>query len=89
MRTAPARPRPVSDRSSLLTSTAGRAHLTPRQREALRELATGATYEQAAYRLGMSRHTLGRHLGDAYEALGAGGAVEAFVALGWLRPEDP
>lgn len=64
------------------------ARLTHRQLAALRELADGATYEEAAYRLGISRHTLGRHLQSAYEALGAGSAIQAFMALGWLHPED-
>jgi DNA-binding CsgD family transcriptional regulator len=56
------------------------------ERAVLRELATGATYEMTAYRLGVSRNTVGHHVMRAHAKLDAGSSIEAFIRLGWLRP---
>lgn len=65
-----------------------RATLTPKQWAILRDLATGATYRDVAYRHGISYQTAKRHIYSAYQRLSVGCAIEAFAALGWLIVPD-
>jgi DNA-binding CsgD family transcriptional regulator len=63
-----------------------RQSLTARELDVLRSLATGATYEETAQRLGISYATVSQHAKDAYRLLGANSAVQAFIKMGWLTP---
>ena len=62
--------------------------LTARQLELLRILATGATYEEAGQRLGISHQTVKNHMTGAYRRLNVGNLAAAFVELGWLAPRQ-
>jgi len=67
-----------------------RQHLTEREMEILREIATtGDRVEMVASRLDMSYQTAKNHLNSAYRALGVRNIVGAFIALGWLIPAPP
>ena len=61
------------------------ADLTPSMLRALKAVATGRTYQEAAGDIGVSYHTLHTQLTHAYYRLGVNSAIGAFVALGWLR----
>lgn len=66
-----------------------RATVTEREMALLRELATsGDTVPVCAARLGMAPQTAKNHLGAAYAGLGVRGLREAFIALGWLVPQE-
>ena len=59
--------------------------LTAREADVLRMLARGRTYAQAAEELGMSAHTVGTHVKNAYRKLdvhSAAAAVLQAVRLG-------
>ena len=59
--------------------------LTVRECEVLRLIARGCTYTQVAERLGMSAHTVGSHIKNAYRKLDvhcAAAAVMRAVELG-------
>ena len=61
--------------------------LTGREADVLRLLARGRTYAQAARELGMSVHTVGTHLKNAYRKLevhSAAAAVMQAVRLGLI-----
>jgi DNA-binding CsgD family transcriptional regulator len=61
--------------------------LTARETEVLRQLARGLTYAQAARALGMSAHTVGTHVKNAYRKLRvhtAAAAVMQAVRLGLI-----
>ena len=63
------------------------ASLTEREADVLRQLARGRTYAQAAAELGMSAHTLGTHVKNAYRKLdvhSAAAAVLQAVRLGLI-----
>ena len=64
--------------------------LTAREAEVLRLLARGCTYLQVADRLGMSAHTVGTHVKNAYRKLDvhcAAAAVMRAIQLGLLSPD--
>ena len=61
--------------------------LTAREADVLRMLARGRTYAQAAEELGMSAHTVGTHVKNAYRKLdvhSAAAAVLQAVRLGLI-----
>jgi DNA-binding CsgD family transcriptional regulator len=61
--------------------------LTERETDVLRLLARGHTYAQAARALGMSAHTVGTHVKNAYRKLdvhSAAAAVMQAVRLGLI-----
>ena len=61
--------------------------LTAREADVLRLLARGRTYAQAAIELGMSVHTIGTHVKNAYRKLdvhSAAAAVLQAVRLGLI-----
>jgi DNA-binding CsgD family transcriptional regulator len=51
--------------------------LTRREREVLRLLATGESNAQIARRLGVSIHTVERHVANLYPKIGARGRADA------------
>ena len=53
--------------------------LTAREREVLRLLADGCSYEQIAQRLGISVHTVGTHVKNTYRKLGVRRAAHAIT----------
>ena len=60
-------------------------HLTRREAEVLGLIACGCTYATAAYRLGVSLHTISTHIKSSYyklEVHSAGAAVMRAVELG-------
>lgn len=70
-----------------MTTMTDDVHLTPREIEILTDLATlGGTYRQIGARLYISPYTVRRHLADVREKLDVHTTIEAFIALGWLRP---
>jgi pimeloyl-ACP methyl ester carboxylesterase/DNA-binding CsgD family transcriptional regulator len=63
--------------------------LTPREREVLRLIASGATNEQIASTLAIAVKTVERHVTSTYRKLGAGGradATRAAIALSLVSP---
>lgn len=56
-----------------------KVRLTAREADVLRLLARGRTYAQAARELGMSVHTAGTHVKNAYRKLGVGSAAAAVM----------
>ena len=59
--------------------------LTPRQYEALRLLACGLTYAEAAAVMVISLQSYKNHVHSAYKRLDVGGIVQAMIVLGWVR----
>lgn len=59
--------------------------LTAREADVLRLLARGCTYAQAAARLGVSAHTIGTHVKNAYRKLGVHTAAAAVMRAIELR----
>ena len=64
--------------------------LTSREVEVLRLVAAGATNREAAMRLQLSPHTVGRHLGNVYAKLGVGSraAATAYAVQRGLVADD-
>ncbi len=67
-----------------MTSHTGEEHLTPREVEALEQLAQGLTNKQIALALGISEHTVKYHVSAIYAKLGVMNRVEA-VRVGARR----
>lgn len=67
-------------------SSGNLSRLSPRQVEILRLLATGMKRQAVALELGVALSTVNAHLYLAWDRLDVGCTIEAFVALGWLRP---
>jgi len=61
------------------------ACLTPREAEVLRLVARGCTYMQVADRLGVSLHTVGSHIKNAYRKLGVRSGAAAVMRAVELR----
>ena len=59
--------------------------LTEREAEVLRLIARGRTYAQAAAELGMSPHTVGTHIKNAYRKLDVHSAAAAVMRAIELR----
>jgi DNA-binding CsgD family transcriptional regulator len=59
--------------------------LTGREAEVLRLIARGCTYSQAAEQLGMSAHTVGTHVKNAYRKLEVHSAAAAVMRAIELR----
>ena len=59
--------------------------LTQREAEVLRLIARGCTYVQVADRLGMSAHTVGSHIKNAYRKLEVHSAAAAVMRAIELR----
>jgi two-component system nitrate/nitrite response regulator NarL len=64
-------------RSGAARGAAGLATLTPREREVLARLATGARTRAIATDLGIAEPTVKRHLTNIYRKLGVSNRVEA------------
>lgn len=60
--------------------------LTLRRLEVLAALARYGTYDRVAAELGITPFTVRSLLHESYGVLGVGNAIDAFRALGWLRP---
>lgn len=63
----------------------GAVRLTVREAQVLRLIARGCTYAQAAERLGMSAHTVGTHIKNAYRKLDVHSAAAAVMRAIELR----
>jgi two-component system, NarL family, nitrate/nitrite response regulator NarL len=63
----------------------GAAMLTPRQREVLRMVASGATNKEIAQVLQIAPHTVRNHLGQIFERIGAANRAQAAVMAHDLR----
>jgi len=63
----------------------GVVRLTEREAEVLRLIARGCTYVQVADRLGMSAHTVGSHIKNAYRKLEVHSAAAAVMRAIELR----
>ena len=64
---------------------AAEVRLTGREAQVLRLIARGCTYAQAAERLGMSAHTVGSHIKNAYRKLDGHSAAAAVMRAVELR----
>jgi DNA-binding CsgD family transcriptional regulator len=72
----------VIDRlEGVVTTQRTGVRLTPRQREVLEAVSTGATSAAAARALGMTTRTLSKHLENAYAALGVNSRIAALAVL--------
>lgn len=72
----------------LMNEVALTVRLTGREAEVLRLIARGCTYAEVAGQLGMSAHTVGSHIKNAYRKLdvhSAAAAVMRAVQLGLLE----
>lgn len=61
------------------------ASLTRRECDVVRLIALGCTYEQVADRLGVSLHTVGSHIKNAYRKLGVRSGAAAVMRAVELR----
>jgi DNA-binding CsgD family transcriptional regulator len=80
--------RPVAEQVARWAGGERPAKLTEREVEVLRLLAKGWTNAQIAQALGVSRHTVGFHVGNLLEKLGMSNRTEAVVEgmqQGWLK----
>ena len=69
----------------MLQPTLPSCHLTARELEVVKLLATGCTYSQIAERLGISAHTVGSHIKNTYRKLqvrSAAAAVFRVLSIG-------
>ena len=69
----------------MLKEANGVVRLTLREAEVLRLIARGCTYVQVADRLGMSAHTVGSHIKNAYRKLEVHSAAAAVMRAIELR----
>ena len=60
---------------------------TPRQLEVLRLLAQGKSYAEVAEDMVITLQSVKNHATNAYQRMGASSAIQAFIRLGWLRPD--
>lgn len=60
---------------------------TPRQREVLRLLAQGLHYDEVGRAMGLPTQTVKNHASLAYHRMKVDSAIQAFIHLGWLRPD--
>lgn len=58
--------------------------LTPREREVMRLMALGLTYQEIADELGIGIQTIKNHVSSAQLKLGTDNRIESLIALGWL-----
>ena len=61
------------------------ARLTRREIDVLRLIAHGCTYQQVADQLGVSLHTVGSHIKNAYRKLGVRSAAAAVMRAVTMR----
>ena len=69
----------------LMNEVALTVRLTGREAEVLRLIARGCTYAQVAEQLGMSAHTVGSHIKNAYRKLDVHSAPAAVMRAVQLR----
>ncbi|OGA19297.1 MAG: hypothetical protein A3H32_04165 [Betaproteobacteria bacterium RIFCSPLOWO2_02_FULL_63_19] len=69
----------------LMNEVALTVRLTGREADVLRLIARGCTYAQVAERLGMSAHTVGSHVKNAYRKLDVHSAPAAVMRAIQLR----
>ena len=69
----------------LMNEVALTVRLTGREAEVLRLIARGCTYAQVAELLGMSAHTVGSHIKNAYRKLDVHSAPAAVMRAVQLR----
>jgi LuxR family transcriptional regulator, maltose regulon positive regulatory protein len=69
----------------LMNEVALTVRLTGREAEVLRLIAHGCTYAQVAEQLGMSAHTVGSHIKNAYRKLDVHSAPAAVMRAVQLR----
>ena len=69
----------------LMNEAALTVRLTGREAEVLRLIARGCTYAQVAEQLGMSAHTVGSHIKNAYRKLDVHSAPAAVMRAVQLR----
>ena len=69
----------------LMNEVALTVRLTGREAEVLRLIARGCTYAEVAEQLGMSAHTVGSHIKNAYRKLGVHCAAAAVMRAVQLR----
>jgi DNA-binding CsgD family transcriptional regulator len=64
------------------------ASLSPRERQVLRELASGATYDMIAHRMQLSRHTVDTYLRRIRTKTGSQARVDLLLLALTLAGED-
>ena len=69
----------------LMNEVALTVRLTGREAEVLRLIARGCTYAEVAEQLGMSAHTVGSHIKNAYRKLDVHSAPAAVMRAVQLR----
>jgi LuxR family maltose regulon positive regulatory protein len=69
----------------LMNEVALTVRLTGREAQVLRLIARGCTYAEVAERLGMSAHTVGTHIKNAYRKLDVHSAPAAVMRAVQLR----
>jgi LuxR family maltose regulon positive regulatory protein len=69
----------------LMNEVALTVRLTGREAQVLRLIARGCTYSQVAEQLGMSAHTVGSHIKNAYRKLDVHSAPAAVMRAVQLR----
>lgn len=64
------------------------ATLSPRELDIVAEIATGDSYKQIAYRMGIAEQTVKNHVAKARQKLGATSTIDLMAKMGWLRLPD-
>ena len=62
--------------------------LSPREREVVRRLALGQTWDQIVAELGITRQTVANHRASAMTRYGGGVLVDLLREIGWLHVPD-